>query len=211
MTIGFTGRAPCAKPVPRWRRPLRPSVGQPPAAPEASPLSPSSADFTGRINSPPSPRSNTFYGPPCSRPTRRHLSCGNTVCRFRVIVVAFIGNTLLWDQDVAGSNPVAPSTFFRAKAGIIEIRAAKAKTASRRTIPIVPNLKIWLRKYRKEGGLVCPFANLTEQLLDLTIAVNQARAKRAEGRGPEGNTSSGPWPPSPQRGEGGGGEVQVVA
>ena len=53
--------------------------------------------FTGRINSPPSPRSNTFNGPPCSRPTRRHHSNGNTVCRLRVkvIVVVFMGNILL--------------------------------------------------------------------------------------------------------------------
>ncbi len=67
---------------------------------------------------------------------------------------------------------------IRMKAGIIEIRAAKAKTASRRTIPIVPNLKKWLKKYRKESGPVCPFANLTEQFLDLTIAVNERRGKR---------------------------------
>ena len=66
------------------------------------------------------------------------------------------------------------------KAGIIEIRAAKAKTASRRTVPILPNLRVWLRRYRQESGPVCPFANLTEQFLDLTIAVNKARA--AKGR-----------------------------
>ena len=67
---------------------------------------------------------------------------------------------------------------IRMKAGIIEIRAAKAKTASRRTIPIMPNLKKWLMRYRKESGPVCPFANLTEQFLDLTIAVNERRSKK---------------------------------
>ncbi|HOX58232.1 MAG TPA: site-specific integrase [Candidatus Paceibacterota bacterium] len=67
---------------------------------------------------------------------------------------------------------------IRMKAGIIEIRAAKAKTASRRTIPIMPNLKKWLKKYRKESGPVCPFANLTEQFLDLTVAVNERRSKK---------------------------------
>jgi hypothetical protein len=47
--------------------------------------------FTGRINKPSSPRSNTFNGPPRSSPSRRHQSSGKTVWRFlvNVIVVAF--------------------------------------------------------------------------------------------------------------------------
>jgi hypothetical protein len=53
--------------------------------------------LTGRMSNPLSPRSNTFRGPPCSNPTRRHHSNGNTVWRFRVkvIVVVFMGNILL--------------------------------------------------------------------------------------------------------------------
>src|SRR5438874_4020634 len=53
--------------------------------------------FTGRTNNPASPKSNTFSGPPRSRPTRRHQFSGKTVCRLRVkvIVVTFIGNILL--------------------------------------------------------------------------------------------------------------------
>jgi integrase len=40
--------------------------------------------------------------------------------------------------------------------GSIEIRASKAKTASRRLVPILPNLKEWLLKYRQadeRGGV----------------------------------------------------------
>ncbi|HLH53413.1 MAG TPA: site-specific integrase, partial [Verrucomicrobiae bacterium] len=74
---------------------------------------------------------------------------------------------------------------IRMKAGIIEIRAAKAKTASRRTVPIVPTLKKWLKvladrrhadgSFRTgtiESGPVCEFGNLTEQFEILVNAVN---------------------------------------
>jgi hypothetical protein len=50
-----------------------------------------SGGFTGRINSPSSPKSKTLSGPPRSNPSRRHQSKGKTVWRFsvKVIVVAF--------------------------------------------------------------------------------------------------------------------------
>lgn len=63
-------------------------------------------------------------------------------------------------------------------AGIIEIRAAKAKTASRRTIPIVANLAEWLKLYRQDSGPVCAYSNMAEQLLYLSIAVKKARAEK---------------------------------
>jgi integrase len=47
----------------------------------------------------------------------------------------------------------------------IEIRADKAKTQTRRLVPVKSNLKAWLMKYRKSSGKVCPFANITKQLL----------------------------------------------
>ena len=40
--------------------------------------------------------------------------------------------------------------------GIIEIHAGNAKTASRRTVPIVENLRQWLLPHRLASGLVCP-------------------------------------------------------
>ncbi|MBC8096841.1 MAG: site-specific integrase, partial [Akkermansiaceae bacterium] len=39
----------------------------------------------------------------------------------------------------------------------IEVKAAKAKTASRRTVPISENCARWLAPFAKESGLVCPF------------------------------------------------------
>lgn len=48
--------------------------------------------FTGRINKPSLPRSNTFNGPPRSKPSRRHQSSGKIVWRFsvKVMVVTFM-------------------------------------------------------------------------------------------------------------------------
>lgn len=57
--------------------------------------------------------------------------------------------------------------------GFIEVKASKAKTASRRLVPIVPNLKMWLEQYRKPSGKVCEYANVTKQLLWLAEDVNK--------------------------------------
>src|SRR5208282_4658111 len=48
--------------------------------------------FTGRISKPSLPKSNTFNGPPRSKPSRRHQSSGKTVWRFsaKVMFVAFM-------------------------------------------------------------------------------------------------------------------------
>ena len=59
--------------------------------------------------------------------------------------------------------------------GIIEIGAAKAKTASRRTVPILDNLRAWLMKHRRTGGLVCGGLDTKNEIPSLVAAINQAR------------------------------------
>jgi integrase len=49
----------------------------------------------------------------------------------------------------------------------IEIRADKAKTQTRRLVPVKDNLKAWLFPHQKKAGKVCPFENTTKQLLKL--------------------------------------------
>lgn len=51
------------------------------------------------------------------------------------------------------------------KADHIEVKKGKAKTRSRRLVPILPNLQAWLAPHRKPGGPVAAFANMTKQLL----------------------------------------------
>lgn len=59
---------------------------------------------------------------------------------------------------------------------LIEIRAANAKTASRRMIPITPNLKEWLTPLKEEeSGRVCGFANTPDQIESVLTKVNRAR------------------------------------
>ena len=43
--------------------------------------------------------------------------------------------------------------------GFIEIKAKKAKTKSRRLVPLRENLRSWLEPYRKETGYVCHVTN----------------------------------------------------
>ena len=59
--------------------------------------------------------------------------------------------------------------------GIIEIGAAKAKTASRRIVPIVPNLRKWLTKFRQDSGRVVTHKKVAFELLHITKRVNEAR------------------------------------
>ena len=47
--------------------------------------------------------------------------------------------------------------------GFIEVKAAKAKTASRRIVPILPNLAKWLAPYANESGRVVPFGDFGYQ------------------------------------------------
>ena len=57
--------------------------------------------------------------------------------------------------------------------GFIEVKASKAKTASRRLVPIQDNLKQWLTPLRKAGGAICDYANMSKQLLWLSQAVDK--------------------------------------
>jgi integrase len=47
----------------------------------------------------------------------------------------------------------------------IHVTAGKAKTRSRRLVPIQPNLAQWLAPHRRESGVVVPFANISKQLM----------------------------------------------
>ena len=58
---------------------------------------------------------------------------------------------------------------------MIEVHAKNAKTASRRMIPVVPNLNEWLMKYREETGPVCDYSNVGFALHKLTKGINEAR------------------------------------
>jgi integrase len=64
------------------------------------------------------------------------------------------------------------------KAKIIEIKAGTAKTASRRVIPIQPNLAKWLKPHWKESGEICSFANMVLQFVELTRRINEKRRDR---------------------------------
>jgi integrase len=65
----------------------------------------------------------------------------------------------------------------RLEDGFIEVKAGKAKTASRRLVPIHENLRKWLLPHRKPQGPICPYANMSKQLLWLAEAVNEAWQK----------------------------------
>jgi integrase len=63
--------------------------------------------------------------------------------------------------------------------GLIEVRANKAKTASRRLIPLADNLRAWLEDYRETSGLVCSSKNVAKQICQIVRQVNAERkAKR---------------------------------
>ena len=59
--------------------------------------------------------------------------------------------------------------------GSIEVRASKAKTASRRLVPVLPNLKEWLLKYRQPAGLVVTQRNVAFELHLIAKRANQFR------------------------------------
>jgi integrase len=56
----------------------------------------------------------------------------------------------------------------------IEVKAAKAKTASRRLAPIPDNLAAWLTPHFQKAGPVAPFANMAKQLLWLAEEITDA-------------------------------------
>ena len=58
--------------------------------------------------------------------------------------------------------------------GFIEVTAEKAKTDTRRLIPITPNLSAWLGDCRKKSGPVCAIGNVVNALMKLVATVNKA-------------------------------------
>src|SRR5262249_32692141 len=58
---------------------------------------------------------------------------------------------------------------------MITIGASKAKTASRRLVPIVPNLREWLMKHRQKSGLVVAHKDVAFELHILAKRANQLR------------------------------------
>jgi integrase len=62
----------------------------------------------------------------------------------------------------------------------IEIKAAKAKTASRRIVPISSNLAKWLKDHAKDEGRVVPFDNVNKQIGWLVEDTNMALKAAAE-------------------------------
>lgn len=57
----------------------------------------------------------------------------------------------------------------------IEIKKSKAKTRSRRLVPIQPNLHNWLILHQRKYGKVAAYANMTKQLLHVAKLVDTAR------------------------------------
>jgi len=58
---------------------------------------------------------------------------------------------------------------------VIEIKAAKAKTASRRTIPLLQNLQGLLAPHHRKTGSVCVHLNMADEIADLVRTINKAR------------------------------------
>lgn len=63
----------------------------------------------------------------------------------------------------------------------IEVKVAKAETASRRLVPITDNLAKWLGPYAQPGGRVIPFDNLSKQIAWLVLDTNDG-LRAAAGR-----------------------------
>lgn len=60
----------------------------------------------------------------------------------------------------------------------IEVTAAKAKTASRRIVPIVENLAVWLAPYAKPSGPVCELVRPEKHAYDCTARKAKLKWKR---------------------------------
>jgi site-specific recombinase XerD len=78
-------------------------------------------------------------------------------------------------------------TEVHMKDRFIEIKASKAKTASRRIVPISNNLAKWLKDHVQEHGRVVPFENMAKQIGWLVEDANAGLKKAAEeaGKDPE--------------------------
>jgi hypothetical protein len=62
----------------------------------------------------------------------------------------------------------------------IEVKASKAKTASRRLVPVSDNLAKWLAPYAQKEGRVVPFDNVPKQIGWLVEDTNAALKEAAE-------------------------------
>ncbi len=62
--------------------------------------------------------------------------------------------------------------------GLVELHAAKAKTASRRTVPLLDCLRAWLLPCRKASGLVCKYRDMAYEISHLVQRINTERQKR---------------------------------
>jgi len=62
----------------------------------------------------------------------------------------------------------------------IEVKAEKAKTASRRIVPIAENLAAWLADHAQDAGRVLPFDNVAKQIGWLVADVNDAFKAQAK-------------------------------
>jgi site-specific recombinase XerD len=78
-------------------------------------------------------------------------------------------------------------TEVHMKDRFIEIKASKAKTASRRIVPISNNLAKWLKDHVQEHGRLVPFENTAKQIGWLVEDTNAGLKKAAEeaGKDPE--------------------------
>jgi integrase len=52
---------------------------------------------------------------------------------------------------------------------LIEVKASKAKTASRRLVTMLPNLQAWLAPYRNHHGMICPIGLRKNWRLIVTV------------------------------------------
>ncbi len=66
----------------------------------------------------------------------------------------------------------------RMEDGFIEVKANKAKTASRRLVPIQDNLKRWLKPHRKASGHICDYVNTSNQIDKLAARVDAKLKKK---------------------------------
>jgi integrase len=70
----------------------------------------------------------------------------------------------------------------RLEEGFVEVAAAKAKTASRRLVPITPNLREWLVSCGRNEGPVCELLSVAPEIHDIVVRMNRARrAKWGDG------------------------------
>lgn len=67
--------------------------------------------------------------------------------------------------------------------GFIEIRASKAKTASRRLVPIQENLNAWLLARQKKQGLVCAVSNTSSEMSRMVDRINAERRRQRKEAG----------------------------